>query len=258
MEEANKIMPPFNRDKMPQFTRMPNPAFTWEKDEWTAIDSKKEDPQRMYKIMIGGVCPRPIAFISTRDENGVDNISPYSGFTVNIVSEPFLEQVNASAVDAPFGFSEWELCRLIKAPTVWADAPRVKESAFSMECELYKEIEIIHPTTKKHTATTYMALVKHVHVRNDMWNERGNIELTRLRPVSRSGDISFTRTGDGLRVLRPQSAKEEGNVRTFMQKLKEEGGVDVSEHGRTEVHGTGGHMTGWEHTEGGPCEQRPC
>jgi len=183
-------------------------------------------------------------------DTGINVHNSKRGFTVNIVSEPFLEQVNASAVDAPFGFSEWELSGLTKAPT--------HRRRSLLLTQLYKEIEIIHPTTKKHTATTYMALVKHVHVRNDMWNERGNIELTRLRPVSRSGDISFTRTGDGLRVLRPQWTKEEGNVRTFMQKLQEEGGVDVSEHGRTEVHGTGGHMAGWEHTEGGPCEQGPC
>jgi len=58
---APETIAPFNREKVPQFTQMPNPGFTWGqrvdatemgrewleggKDGWTVIDPEKEDPQ---------------------------------------------------------------------------------------------------------------------------------------------------------------------------------------------------------------------
>ncbi|KAG1880123.1 hypothetical protein F4604DRAFT_519505 [Suillus subluteus] len=100
-----------------------------------AIDSD------IYKFLISGVVPRPIAFVSTISEDGVENLSPFSwfntvtnsspiissacnystpghlkdtianskgsqGFTVNIISEIFVENVNTTAIDTPPDFNE--------------------------------------------------------------------------------------------------------------------------------------------------------
>jgi len=50
----------------------------------------------IYKLLVGGITPRPIAWISTRSEQGVDNIAPYSFFSVASVNPPILSytQVN--------------------------------------------------------------------------------------------------------------------------------------------------------------------
>lgn len=40
------------------------------------------------------------------------------GFTVNIISEPFLENANVTSIDAPPGFDEWSISGLTKAPSV--------------------------------------------------------------------------------------------------------------------------------------------
>jgi hypothetical protein len=76
---------------------------------------------------------------------------------VNIISEPWVDQANIGTVDAPYEVNEWPISGLTKAPSVsylllsrslkeadnslglclqiHVKAPRVKESAFSMECE---------------------------------------------------------------------------------------------------------------------------
>ena len=50
----------------------------------------------IYKLLVGGITPRPIAWISTRSDQGVDNIAPYSFFSVASVNPPILSytQVN--------------------------------------------------------------------------------------------------------------------------------------------------------------------
>ena len=46
--------------------------------------------QAKYRLLNGGVIPRPIAWISTRSRDGVDNLAPYSFFTVASCSPPVL------------------------------------------------------------------------------------------------------------------------------------------------------------------------
>jgi flavin reductase (DIM6/NTAB) family NADH-FMN oxidoreductase RutF len=48
------------------------------------------DVQGKYRLLNGGVTPRPIAWISTRSKDGVDNLAPYSFFTVASCNPPVL------------------------------------------------------------------------------------------------------------------------------------------------------------------------
>ena len=138
--------------------------------------------------MVSGILPRPIAFVSSISETGVENLAPFRydfpitdrstysystlieswfnlvcqayfagysahlspniqvsnhppivsiscrnaprvkdtatnaknglGFTINIISEPFVENATATAIDAPPEFNEWEISGLTKAPSV--------------------------------------------------------------------------------------------------------------------------------------------
>ena len=83
-----------------------------------------------------------------------DNIKKTKQFTVNIISEAFIENANITSLDSPHEVSEWSISGLTKAPSVsishenlrprlmvdiaqiHVKPPRVKESAFSMECEV--------------------------------------------------------------------------------------------------------------------------
>jgi flavin reductase (DIM6/NTAB) family NADH-FMN oxidoreductase RutF len=46
------------------------------------IDPDTLDPQSCYKLLIGSVVPRPIAWTSTVSREGVRNLAPFSFFTV--------------------------------------------------------------------------------------------------------------------------------------------------------------------------------
>lgn len=158
---------------------------------------------------------------------------------MNIISEPFVENANVTSVDAPADFNEWSISGLTKAPSVpwlrlspsnilahhahvsqvYVKAPRVKESAFSMECELYQAIDITHPTTGECTSTLVLAHVKYIHVRNDMLTERETVDPTKFKPVARMGDTSYARVGDAFRIPRPVWATEEGSIQEVMQRL---------------------------------------
>ena len=54
------------------------------------FDVAQLDAQQNYQLLIGGITPRPIAWISTRSKEGVDNLAPYSFFTVASCNPPVL------------------------------------------------------------------------------------------------------------------------------------------------------------------------
>ncbi|KAG2142315.1 uncharacterized protein EDB93DRAFT_1338483 [Suillus bovinus] len=222
---------------------------------WKVYDTAETDRINLNKLLNSGVLPRPMALVSTISDDGVENIAPFSwfntvtnyppvisfainhkspghlkdtttnlrngkGFAVNIISEAFVENANATAIDAPLGFDEWTLSGLTKEKcvcmrlddTVQIRASRVKESAFSMEYELYKSINITHPVTGEHTSTLILAHVKYFHVRKDMLTIKGIVDLTKFKPVSRVGDISYARVGDAYRIAVPLWAREEAKI----------------------------------------------
>ncbi|OCH91051.1 hypothetical protein OBBRIDRAFT_792666 [Obba rivulosa] len=251
----------FDHGSVWEYTEPPHPDFTYgrkveatpdgkkwvedgEKAGFKVVDASKEDPMKLYQLMISGIVPRPIAFVSSVSESGVENLAPFSwfnmvthnpplvsisvsnvagklkdtaanvkatkGFTVNIMSEPFIENANACSADLPSDLSEWPMSGLTKADSILVKAPRVKESAFSMECEFYEAIDIKNPDTGVSTTTLLLGLVKYIHVRNDMLNERGNVDPAKYKVVGRMGDITYTRVQEGFRLTRPAWGKDEG------------------------------------------------
>ncbi|KAI0800409.1 hypothetical protein C8Q74DRAFT_1344837 [Fomes fomentarius] len=266
---SNPPLPPFAKETPPKFTESPNPNFTygqkvdgteygknWTEGEhagWKTIDTATADPAKLYPLMISGIVPRPIAFVSSVAEDGTENLAPFSwfnmvthnpplisvsisarpkggpkdsthnikatkGFTVNIISEAFVENANITSIDAPTGVSEWPISGLTKEPSasIHVKAARVKESAFSMECELYQAHDIVHPVTGQHTTTLVLGHVKAIHVRTDVLNERGVVDITKFRPVGRLGDISYERIGDVFRLPRAQWTLEGEKVQEFL------------------------------------------
>ncbi|KAH0839453.1 hypothetical protein J3R83DRAFT_243 [Lanmaoa asiatica] len=262
-------LPPFDRDRGSKYTHAPNPTWSWsqkidstpqgrewmegEKRGWKTVVTAKEDPIKLYALMISGVVPRPIALISTISEEGIENLAVFrcdisnwppvvafsclnaapgnrlkdttdnvknstSGFVVNIISEPFIEHANATSIDAPPGVSEWSLSGLTKLPSTHVKAPRVKESAFSMECHLYQTTPIVDPSSGAHTTTLVLAHVKYIHVRKDVLTERGTVDVTKFRPVSRLGDNSYARVGDAFKLPRPSWAADEAEVQEAVER----------------------------------------
>ncbi|KAI6110783.1 hypothetical protein EDD16DRAFT_1609684 [Pisolithus croceorrhizus] len=214
-----------------------------EKQGWKVIDTNREDTTRLYPLMISAIVPRPIAFVSSVSTTGVENLAPFSnpplvsfccsnrprvkdtptnvrnglGFTVNIISEPFIENANLTAINAPAEFDEWTISGLTKAPSIHVKAPRVKESAFSLECELFQAIDVTHPISGQITTTMILAHVKYIHVRNDVLNERGVIDIAKYKPIARLGDISYGGLGDVFRLPRSVWDQEKERIEQVLE-----------------------------------------
>jgi len=224
-------------------------AFTaCDASKFTAIDPaeriKEGKAAEIYKLMIGIIVPRPIAFVSSMDAEGRKNLAPFSwfqmlsqnpplvmvsfagkgkgdkdtaanikatkGFVVNIISEPFVEAANFTSIDAPHEVNEWELSGLTEMPSTVVKPPRVGEAAVAMECELEHEYPLIADDGKR-TGTVLFGRVKLFHVRSDLFIEgQGTAtDIAKLMPVSRLGGISYGRTTRIYELERPSWAKVE-------------------------------------------------
>ena len=51
-------------------------------DQMVDCDLKKMNQPEVYKLLIGSVVPRPIAFVSTCNHKGEGNLAPFSFFNV--------------------------------------------------------------------------------------------------------------------------------------------------------------------------------
>jgi flavin reductase (DIM6/NTAB) family NADH-FMN oxidoreductase RutF len=53
-----------------------------------SFDPANESVLNIYKLMIGAIVPRPIAFVSSIDANGIRNLAPFSYFTAVSADPP--------------------------------------------------------------------------------------------------------------------------------------------------------------------------
>ncbi|MDQ0394975.1 flavin reductase family protein [Labrys monachus] len=130
-----------------------------------------------YKLLIGTVIPRPIAFVTTVDEKGRVNAAPFSffnvlsadpalvaigvenhadmrfkdtghnirmteEFTVNIVDDAMVEAMNVCAVPFAPGVDELAMAGLTAIPGTHVACPRIAEAPASLECRRHMTLEV--------------------------------------------------------------------------------------------------------------------
>lgn len=141
------------------------------------FDFDKLSARERYKLLIGTVIPRPIAFVTSVDENGVANAAPFSffncltadpaivaigvenhadmtfkdtgrnvrmteEFTVNIVDDAMMDAMNVCAVPFPPDIDELAVSGLTAVPGTHVKCPRIAESPASLECRRYVTLEV--------------------------------------------------------------------------------------------------------------------
>jgi flavin reductase (DIM6/NTAB) family NADH-FMN oxidoreductase RutF len=134
-------------------------------------------PIERYKLLIGLVIPRPIAWISTRSANGVNNCAPFSffnvfsedpplcvigmnwrsdgkikhsllnirrtrEFVVNLTDEATANAMHISSYELPEEESEFDKTGLTAAPATLVQHPRIAEAPASLECRVERLIEV--------------------------------------------------------------------------------------------------------------------
>ncbi|KAI2912456.1 hypothetical protein CBS147343_9075 [Aspergillus niger] len=239
--EAESQRPNFDHNTPISTTKSPYPTWTYgqgvpdnnnsSSKTHHEIDPYAEDRPMVnnYRLLVSGIAPRPIGFISTVSGDGkTENLAPFSYFQVvdhdppmfivgfssrpgavkdtyrnlketgecviNTVSEGMVEAVNATSIDAPYGVSEWEVSGLGKAPSSTVKAARVKESVFSVEGKVVdiKDFEAHKPGMSSPAVVLIQA--------TRFWVQEGaadeefsHIDLEKLRPVAQLGGVSYGR-----------------------------------------------------------------
>jgi len=206
---------------------------------WKTWNMAQTSPSDATQILNSTVVPRPIAFVSTLSAENNPNLAPFSffqvvaynppiisvsfrlsprqpkntrdnilatkEFVVNLISEPFVEAANETSVEAPADVSEWDISGLTQEPSVHVKPARVKESAVSLECELFQSQDIFPDGATAPSATLVLGRVKYVHVRNSVLRPDGlRADPEKLRPISRISGVTYARLGEGFDLKRPE------------------------------------------------------
>lgn len=136
-------------------------------------------PNQIYNLLIGLVAPRPIALVTSVNEDGRVNAAPFSAynylctdppvvglgvtnrpggkyvpkdtarnirrtqeFVVNVVTEDIASQMNICATDFPEDVDELEMAGLDTEPSKVVKVPRIRQAHAALECEEFTSMEI--------------------------------------------------------------------------------------------------------------------
>jgi flavin reductase (DIM6/NTAB) family NADH-FMN oxidoreductase RutF len=143
------------------------------------FDLENATARETYHLLIGLVAPRPIALVTSMNEDGGLNAAPFSAynylctdppiigigvtdrptggfvpkdtarnirrtgeFVVNVVTEDLAQQMNICATDFPAEVDELEMAGLATAPSQIVKVPRIEQAHAALECREYTTMEI--------------------------------------------------------------------------------------------------------------------
>ncbi len=198
------------------------------------IDPRDLDHSGTYRLLMGVIVPRPIAFVSTIGENGVFNLAPFSGFAtmsvkpslihinvawkkdgqkkdtlkniefskdfvVNVVNEALTEAMNQSSADYPSDVDEFKEVGLTAVKADIVKSPMVAESLVNMECQM---VQILEFGDLPERSSVVIGEVIRVHIKDGLYVD-GEIQMSTLRVVGRLGRNHYCRTTDIFEMERP-------------------------------------------------------
>lgn len=199
----------------------------------TEFNPQQTSSREFYRLLTAVVVPRPIAWVSSTSEAGVDNLAPHSFYTVASVNPPIVqftsvgekdslrnievqgefvvnltpawlfEQVNATGTDFPPTVSEFDQVGLTRESCAVVRPPRVAESPVALECRL-------HRTMPMGDCTLVFGEVVHVAVStNVLVGSHPRIDL--LEPLSRLGRDEWGTMGSLREIRRIRAADWPGH-----------------------------------------------
>jgi flavin reductase (DIM6/NTAB) family NADH-FMN oxidoreductase RutF len=182
----------------------------------TIIDPQDLNPTSSYKLLIGSIVPRAIAWVSTSSASGVGNIAPVSfftvvgrfppvlsitlqprsdgvtlkdtfvnirdtgGFVVNIASIAQADALHKSAYEFETAVDEFEALGLTKTSSETISVPRIAEAPISFECVVDRIIPM--PPLPDHVV---WGRVTRIHIRDDLYLPNGRIDVGALGAFGR-------------------------------------------------------------------------
>lgn len=196
-----------------------------------SIDPINNTERENYKLLIGSIIPRPIAFVTTLSKAGVLNGAPFSyfnivsanppmvsvavqrsdgkqkdtarniletkEFVIHIVDDNNVNQINETAASLPAEESEIDLAKLSPVPSTEISVPGVMESKVRMECVLEQAIEV------GGTTDLIIGRIVQFHIDEAIY-EQGRINPNGLAAVSRLAGNDYAKIGEIFTITRPK------------------------------------------------------
>ncbi len=181
--------------------------------------------RQMYPWLTASLIPRAIAWVSTVDAEGVDNVAPHSfctvagidpptlcfvsvgekdtlrnaratgEFVLNIGSESLLHPMNDSATPFPGELSEFDEAGLEREPSAVVRPPRVAAAPVAFECRVSGEYPVGN-------CVTVFGEIVHVAARREFLADDGLPDATLLAPLARLGRNEWSGPGPVFELAR--------------------------------------------------------
>jgi len=199
------------------------------------IDPKKQSFQDNHKLMIGSIIPRPIALVSTISKDNIKNVAPFSyfngvcskpptvmfaparrgwdgkekdtlknirqikEFSINLVSESFVEKMVACSTDFAPEIDEFNKSNLTPISSKKIKPPIIKQSKISFECILNQIVQI--GDNEAGGGFIVIGEIILFHINNEIY-DNGHLNLEKYNPIGRLAGNWYTRPTDNFKVIR--------------------------------------------------------
>jgi flavin reductase (DIM6/NTAB) family NADH-FMN oxidoreductase RutF len=190
------------------------------------IDPKTLPIPKLHQYLLGAIGPRPIAFASTIDEEGRNNLAPFSFFNVfsanppilvfsparsgrantskdtynnvkkvsevviNVVNYEMVHQMSLASSPYPPGVDEFIKSGFTPIPSEVVKPMRVAESPVQFECKVN---EIIELGTEGGAGNLIICEVVKIHINESILDENNMIDQTKIDLVARMGGDWYCR-----------------------------------------------------------------
>ena len=197
------------------------------------LDLEGKHASRGYAMLVSLVTPRPIAWVTTVNENGEVNAAPFSffnalggnppiigfapgdredgspkdtarnirrthEFVINLVDEEMAEAMNRTSASLPYGISELESAGLTAVASSAIDPPRIGEAPASLECAEWGTLQI-------GGNRIVIGVVRRVHVRDALIDsDTLRVRTEQFHVIGRMASPNwYCRTRDRFEMVRP-------------------------------------------------------
>ncbi len=181
---------------------------------------------KLHHYLLGAIGPRPIAFASTLDKNGIRNLAPFSFFNVfsanppilifspsrsgrtgetkhthdnvkevpevviNIVNYSMVHQMSLASSPYPKGVDEFIKSGFTPIESLTVKPFRVKESPVQIECEV---LEVKELGQSGGAGNLIICEVKCIHIDESVLDANEEIDQTKIDQVARMGGHWYCR-----------------------------------------------------------------
>ena len=205
------------------------------------IEIDSLNSQELYNLLTSTITPRPIAFVSTKDSSGQDNLSPFSFFNVFSVTPPvvvfspvnrisdnskkdtlknvmnskecvialantkIVQQVSLASGNYDSNIDEFKKAGFTKKKATLIDVNLINEAPVNFECKVTQIVEL---GSKGGAGNLVICEILKIHIDENVFDHDNKIDPLKLDIVSRLGLSWYGRTSvDSIfKIAKPMSS----------------------------------------------------